>query len=109
MTLRGVPGRRSSAAALGLSATSKDHWSLSAACRHYLFSFDEAADHTDDRPKGHERVKEHPSVTEARTICNSCPVLTPCREWALTEADNVGVVAAMTPQERVNLRRRRAS
>lgn len=38
-------------------------------------------------------------LAEARAVCRACPVLTACREWALT-SDVGGVVAGLTDTER---------
>jgi WhiB family redox-sensing transcriptional regulator len=36
----------------------------------------------------------------AKTICRDCPVLVPCREYALTVQEPYGVWGATTPLER---------
>lgn len=40
------------------------------------------------------------AVAEAKTICQTCPVLATCREYALEHEPEHGVWAAMTPDER---------
>lgn len=44
-------------------------------------------------------------LADARAVCRACPVLTACREWALT-ADVGGVVAGLTDTERAAYRQR---
>ena len=50
-------------------------------------------------------------INNAKNICHNCPVLTECREWALSSPDPCdGLIAAgMTPHERHQLRQRTAS
>ena len=47
----------------------------------------------------------------ARNLCNSCPVLTPCREWALQDPDPVPmhVAGGLTVRERRRLRNTRVT
>jgi len=44
----------------------------------------------------------------AMVICRSCPVRTECLDWAVSTGQNEGVWGAMTPKQRLGLRRRRA-
>jgi len=44
-------------------------------------------------------------LAEARAVCQSCPVLTDCRPWALT-TDVGGIVAGLTETERAAYRAR---
>jgi transcription elongation factor Elf1 len=41
-------------------------------------------------------------IARAKLICHSCPVLTECREWALSEPDPAYtmVAAGMSPRDR---------
>lgn len=41
---------------------------------------------------------------KARAICNWCPVLEPCREWALTDPSIRGVAGGMTWLDRAKLK-----
>lgn len=43
----------------------------------------------------------------AKQICWSCPVLEPCRSYALNEREPYGIWGALTPSERRLLTRRR--
>lgn len=44
--------------------------------------------------------------SEAIAICDGCPVLDLCREWALENYEpNVGVVAGLSPYRRSKIRR----
>ena len=46
------------------------------------------------------------SVEPARAICRECPVLAECREWALSQGENLhGVWGGTAPGERKRLRR----
>lgn len=48
---------------------------------------------------------ESQELTEAAVhICESCPVLDECRQWAFTSGDNHAVLGGMTAQERVEER-----
>jgi hypothetical protein len=56
----------------------------------------------------HSSSDEHQRAVEiARAICHGCPLLTPCRAWAITEARNptsryplLGVVGGTTVADR---------
>ncbi len=56
---------------------------------------------------------DHEHSIHALTICAGCPVITPCRNWALTDPDPAyGMIAGgLTPRQRRRMRsqRRRAS
>ncbi|MEU0335404.1 WhiB family transcriptional regulator [Streptomyces sp. NPDC006193] len=43
---------------------------------------------------------------KALAVCRSCPVLAPCRTWALTHGETDGIWGATTAAERRSLRRR---
>jgi WhiB family redox-sensing transcriptional regulator len=49
-----------------------------------------------------------PSVVAARRVCESCPVLDVCREWALTNM-GAGVAGGLTTDERREIRDARKS
>ena len=54
------------------------------------------------------------SANQARRICASCPVRTPCLDYALAGADtwagfSTGIWAGTTPRQRAAIRRARAS
>jgi WhiB family transcriptional regulator, redox-sensing transcriptional regulator len=46
-------------------------------------------------------------ATAAKSICRRCPVMDPCREWALETGQNEGVWGGLDEDERRALRRRR--
>lgn len=51
-------------------------------------------------------------LTEARSVCQRCPVLEQCRTWVLAHDDDPcdwHIVAGLTPQERNGIRRRRGT
>ncbi|HEY9473452.1 MAG TPA: WhiB family transcriptional regulator [Mycobacteriales bacterium] len=56
-----------------------------------------------------DEQKFQAKVSAAKATCGSCPVLAECLEWALTTGQRDGIWGAKTPEERVNLRRRRAA
>lgn len=47
-------------------------------------------------------------LAQAKAICKSCPLVTPCLEYALSHTDLDGVWGATTLKERSLMRRRRA-
>jgi WhiB family redox-sensing transcriptional regulator len=48
------------------------------------------------------------STWRAKTICARCPVLEPCRDWALAQGVGlVGIWGGMTPRERATAASRR--
>lgn len=40
------------------------------------------------------------ATRSAKAVCHTCPVLEPCREWALQVRLPIGVAGALTPPER---------
>jgi WhiB family redox-sensing transcriptional regulator len=46
-------------------------------------------------------------ASHARTVCTTCPVLEPCREWALTEPDPAYhmIAGGLDPHQRRLIRR----
>ena len=44
----------------------------------------------------------------AKAVCNKCPIITECLNWALVTGDQHGVLGGMTPQERRVIQRRKA-
>ncbi|APU16705.1 MULTISPECIES: WhiB family transcriptional regulator [Actinoalloteichus] len=71
-------------------------WQLDGACRganSRLFFHPESE-------RGHAREKRE---SRAKAICRSCPVLTQCREYALTSQEAYGVWGAMGEGERREL------
>ena len=60
-------------------------------------------------PKTHERrLAEEERTRQARAICAVCPVLLPCREWALTIRIG-GIVGGLSEWERREMQKERAS
>ena len=59
-------------------------------------------------PRHGTRAQREEVYDQARTICNQCPVKGACRKWILTVSstdDVIGMVAGMSPRERMNARR----
>lgn len=75
-------------------------WSEQAACRNSKRC---------DIPLGYGRHEDRwPGMPAARALCNSCPVIEPCRNWVMAHEDDPcawHVVAAMSPTERNQIRR----
>lgn len=55
-----------------------------------------------------ETALERKQMREAVKVCETCPVISECREWAMTDPDPAvdGVAGGMTPRERWEARRR---
>jgi WhiB family redox-sensing transcriptional regulator len=53
----------------------------------------------------------HRKETAARAVCATCPVLAPCREWALTEPDPAYqlIAGGLDPHQRQQIRRGRVA
>ncbi|MFG1809665.1 WhiB family transcriptional regulator [Streptomyces sp. NPDC049040] len=45
-------------------------------------------------------------IEEAKAVCNRCPVMDRCRQWALDTGQDVGVWGGLGEEERRALRRR---
>ena len=75
--------------------TARVHWRDAAACRH--------ADPELFFPIGHTGPALR-QVDEAKRICRTCPVRTPCLNWALEHAVADGIWGGATEQERHLLR-----
>jgi WhiB family transcriptional regulator, redox-sensing transcriptional regulator len=44
------------------------------------------------------------SIDAAKFVCRHCPVLEPCRSWALEHSDDFGVFGGLSGQERRQIR-----
>ena len=58
---------------------------------------------TAEQDKGRRRLDHE---KRAKRICQTCPVLNQCRQYAVAAAEPYGIWGATTPQERRDLRRR---
>lgn len=45
-------------------------------------------------------------IADAKAICNQCPVIEQCLQWALDTRQEFGILGGLTEDERWNLRRR---
>ena len=54
-------------------------------------------------------LKYTPQINAAKEICRTCPLLIPCREWALPQVDLDGVWGGTTPPDRKKMRKCRTS
>lgn len=81
-------------------------WADQAACKGHtrLMVCPRPSGNSDRRPP-EDRVK----TQRAMELCLACPVLAPCRQWALTDPDPAHdmIAGGMTPVERNTHRRRR--
>lgn len=77
-------------------------WADDASCRGAVDAF--------VSPRREEGSLVRVRVARAKSICQVCPVLDECREWALTDPDPAyGLIAGgMTPRERSRVAVRRA-
>lgn len=46
---------------------------------------------------------------DAKSVCQRCPIVAECLEWALQVDDRFAVLGATTPAERSKMRRRKAA
>jgi WhiB family redox-sensing transcriptional regulator len=47
-------------------------------------------------------------IAEAKAVCERCPVITECLNWALETGQDAGVWGGLSEDERRSLKRRRA-
>ncbi len=71
-------------------------WQARAACR----GIDTETFFLPDSMRGPRKVARE---TAAKAICQGCPVITNCLNWALAVAEPHGVWGGTTPQERTEL------
>jgi len=65
------------------------------------------ADPTDDpwHPDERGNSKRLRQKTEyAKQICAECPKLEPCRDWAVSHPDEIGIWGGLTERERIQIR-----
>lgn len=78
-------------------------WADHAACRgqHHLFVINIIGAH---RYTLHR--KHHTQANQAIRICHSCPVITQCRQWAMTEPDPAydHIAGGLTPRDRYRIK-----
>lgn len=76
----------------------------SAACRSLPFSDDERM--TAEQKRAEFMTPEHgPGVLDAKRVCARCPVLEPCRQYALEHFPPFGVWGGTSVVERKRLRK----
>lgn len=46
----------------------------------------------------------HKEIDKARALCGTCPMLEPCRDWAIPKPNLDGIWAGTTPKERRRIR-----
>ena len=80
------------------SAFSDGGWQLHASCR----GTSTDTFYPPENSRGNtRRLNERP----AKRVCESCPVLVPCRRYAVDAQEPHGIWGGTTPEERVELRR----
>lgn len=77
-------------------------WQEHAACKHQTDTMTEVID-----PRSEPSRPEQQRAAHARSICNRCPVLHDCRQWAMTDPDPAEWMHAggLTYRERRAIRR----
>jgi WhiB family transcriptional regulator, redox-sensing transcriptional regulator len=76
-------------------------WQDMAACREYdtsLFFGEE----------GESEIEKQAREAHAKSICQRCPVIEPCLEFAMETNQKYGIWGGLTEKERASLKRRRA-
>lgn len=51
-----------------------------------------------------EDYSSRTQIRAAKAVCNQCPLLNPCLEYAVTQTDLDGIWGATTPRERQRIR-----
>lgn len=75
------------------------HWTDQGACA------DPGVDPELFFPLGAAGLATFRQVEAAKAICARCPVVQPCRDWAVTVGEPDGIWGGTTPDERRHLRR----
>lgn len=79
-----------------IAPTRKDRWEM----------FPETV--AESRSRG-ERYSNRDSYQAGKTICEGCPVIVPCLDYAISNRIVFGVWGGMSPAERRRVRRRNAA
>jgi len=77
-----------------ITNTGSDSWREDAACRGLL-------------PDLFFPVRGYETAADALAVCDRCPVVEACLEYALVERENEGIFGGTTPKQRRALRRKR--
>lgn len=77
-------------------------WQEDAACREYdnILFFGE--------DQGESELERQARESEAKAVCQRCPVAEPCLEFAIETNQKYGIWGGLTDKERASLKRRRA-
>ena len=71
-------------------------WQLSAACRGMNVE-------TFYHPAGERWHQKNERITQAKRICQRCPVISQCASWALRTREPYGVWGGLSETERANI------
>lgn len=77
-------------------------WQEDASCRQYDNTVFFGPDH------GESELEKQAREARAKAICQTCPVLEPCLEFAMETNQKYGIWGGLTDKERASLKRRRA-
>ncbi|MDQ4057665.1 MAG: WhiB family transcriptional regulator [Actinomycetota bacterium] len=77
-------------------------WQEQAACRDYDNVLFFGPDH------GESELEKQARETRAKSVCQTCPVIEPCLEFAMETNQKYGIWGGLTDKERASLKRRRA-
>jgi WhiB family redox-sensing transcriptional regulator len=77
-------------------------WQEDAACR----SYDNLLFFGDDH--GESELEKQAREARAKAVCERCPVIEACLEFAIETNQKYGIWGGMTDRERASLKRRRA-
>jgi WhiB family transcriptional regulator, redox-sensing transcriptional regulator len=85
-----------------MEAAEQLDWQEDAACRSYdnIIFFGEDV--------GETELERQAREGHAKSICQSCPVIEPCLEFAMETNQKYGIWGGLTDKERASLKRRRA-
>lgn len=87
---------------LSQTDTEFEDWREQAACRDYpntLFFGDD---------QGESEIERQAREARAKAVCQRCPVIEPCLEFAMETNQKYGIWGGLTDKERASLKRRRA-
>jgi WhiB family transcriptional regulator, redox-sensing transcriptional regulator len=94
--------KREEGSALSMTeSVDKLDWQDEAACKDYdnvLFFGEE----------GESELEKQAREARAKSVCQRCPVIEPCLEFAMETNQKYGIWGGLTDKERASLKRRRA-
>lgn len=85
-----------------LEELEREEWQEQAACRAYENTLFFGPDSSESE------LEKQGREARAKAICQTCPVLEPCLEFAMETNQKYGIWGGLTDKERASLKRRRA-